>query len=459
MALNLLKDFNINLPEGFIISPGSIAVSSDRIYLPAKNEEECVSRMFVFDYISDLINDSERRIEEEEFKLPFIEGIVYGGAAYYNEEIWIVSDEQIENKLTGCLERYTLSGEQGDGIGLPWMWGFKKFEALGLTVELNSFYILTKRAGWFSGEKLGKELIVDGQEKIVGEYRIEKYDALGEYEKSFKLDDSNSKPIGLTDSQKCKIYELDSEGNKILIKETPIIFAGNIPSNKLYPYDIEIKIIDDIKDWLIFRDKDDMNVDVNNIHGIGFNEGRFSVLQNNSDNNSYKIFIFDQDPNIVCDIEEDIKINPYSASITTRSNEVYIDNNNSDEDNTGFTGWFQIFKEGSEDPKQTCKPEDTNPDLSKRSLPSEIKMYFASAADFLSPTVLQHGLFRSVDHIKFIPEYTIPGLETGDIIRPTRGNKKRNNQRDGIPDTWQFEITDFKEGGNVFQIIFTKRIT
>ena len=383
--MGLLKQFDLtDFPPGYVISPGSIAASPTRIYIPAINSDIESARMIVYDYGGNDLNINGERKKSEEFRLKYTEGIIYGGATWYNGGIWIVSDEQVESEFTGCVEEYSTDGKKVQNFSLPWMWGFKLFQCLGITVEKNSFYILTKRVGWFDNEEL--------KESFSNTYHIERYNINGVFEEKCPLNDINN-PVGLTDD------------------ETQL-FTISIDENKTYSYN---------KDNNPLTEDFGLDSDNNPAHGIGYNSASFSVLKNSD---PYRVFIYG-DGNVIPDNTDPIAI--HGASL------VY--------------DFYQQFA--------SIAPYSRKYDIQRMNRVVEedlekfpMEMYFGSAVDFLTSTNLENKIFKNVDYLKFIPQYTIPALEIGDIIFETDNTTKR------------FEIIDLKEGADgKTQTIYGQRIS
>ena len=454
MAYSLIKEFPITLDSGFEISPGSIATGPNRIYIPAKSDTE--SKMFVFDYGCDentgLDNgENGKRIIDEEFELPFTRGISYGGATYYSKKIWVVSNEQIENKFMGCIEAYDPEskprGKKTQGITLPWMWGAKEFQVLGITIEDGNFYILTKRRGWIK-EKERK-----------GDYKIEWYDTGGNLKQSYDSFNivkypyqTNLTPIGLTD-------------------KNMLFFIGDIDNNKAYSYDNEFLLNN--REYLLgnqdfildnqdfdFEDNNTLNnnlisttpTDQNkgNPHGIGYNGASFSVLRYPN----LLISIYTEDTkdgknNKICSIDDIDPIGQIShgASLVTDENKQF----------SGLGKYGRQFK--IESSEGVLKQWKRNRNKDNETIENKMVMLFGPSVDFLTSTNLESGLFKSVDYVKFIPQYTFPGLELGDIIIPDEDIPESNSSREILETDTKFEIIDFKEGGSGrIQTIYTKRI-
>ena len=410
--MGLLKQFDLtNFPDGYAISPGSIATGPRQIYIPAINPTEEKARMLVYDYGGNDLNTDGERKESEEFRLKYTEGIVYGGATWYNNQIWIVSDEQVENEFTGCVEAYSTDGKKVQNFSLPWMWGFSLFQCLGITVEKNSFYILTKRVGWFDDEEL--------KESFSNTYHIERYNINGVFEEKCLLNNINN-PVGLTDNE-----------NQL--------FTVGIEENKTYSHN---------KDNNSLTEGFGLVPGNNPAHGIGYNRASFSVLKNS---NPYRVFIYGDGNVIPDDTDSTQPVDPHSASLVTKVNQVF-----------GSLGKYgrNYRIEGH----QWDYPVDPGYKL------KSVQMYQGSAVDFLTSTNLENKLFKSTDYLKFIPQYTLPGLNLGDIIvddgyyssDPNDPNYNSDSDPDYCPPVpdWKFEIIDFKEIANgQFQAIYAQRIS
>ena len=296
------------------------------------------------------------------------------------------------------------------------MWGqedSESFQCLGITIEENSFYILTKRTGWF------------GDEKLDDDYRIEKYDISGKFEKSFELDTNNLNPVGLTDNEE-------------------LFFVGDVVDNELYSYNSNINH-DDTQDI-------DLESDNEKAHGVGYNGSSFSILRyrNSSNTISPYIFIYGE-----CDVIPDTPtgksgVRVHGASLITQVNKVfgglgkYGRNFKIEKKTGGFHQW--------------CYPDTMTTFES-------VEMFQGSAVDFLTSTNLENKLFKTTDYLKFIPKYTLPGLELGDIIvddgHDSNQDGDRNDEGDevAIPSR-RFEIIDLKEIANgQFQAIYTQRVS
>ena len=411
------------------IFPGAIATSPTRIYIPATSQEHELARMLVYDYGgNDLEIPGERKLDEE-FKLTFTKGINYGGATWYNGEIWVVSDEDKENSFIGCVERYSPEGVKGSGIGLPWMWGYELFQALGITVEDNSFYILTKRTGWFDDVKLNNQ------------YQIERYNGSGEFEEVFPLGPGNDNPVGLTDNEE-------------------LLYVGDITDNKSYAY--SNMILDSDEDFTF----DNENI---NEHGIGYNGASFSVLRIIDSNslNDPRIFIYGtglvipEDP-ILSDVYD-------SETLVYRRNKQF--------GNIGrYAETFKVFR-----------PPDLNNAITRGQdkfinlildgqgntiedgqgntiIPGSLKieiMLWSSHVEVGGENT-DNQLFDRLNYVKFISRHTLPNLKTGDQIvsipdptkipKPGEKDKRRKIEV-------RFEILGFKEAANGYtQTIFAQRI-
>ena len=442
----LLKQFpiDISIPdiddEDFEIFPGAIATSPTRIYIPATSQEHGLARMLVYDYGgNDLDIPGERKLDEE-FKLTFTEGINYGGATWYNGEIWVVSDEDKENSFIGCVERYSPEGVKGSGIGLPWMWGYELFQALGITVEDNSFYILTKRTGWFDDVKLNNQ------------YQIERYNGSGEFEEVFSLGPENDNPVGLTD---------DGDDDN---PDSNLLYVGDITDNKTYTYDK--LIINSDQDFtfeeLLFDGVGNTIEDgVGNtiegvedigIYGIGYNGASFSVLRiiDPSSFNDPRIFIYGtgnvlpEDP-ILSDIYD-------SETLVYRRNKQF--------GNIGrYAETFLVFRSTDFDtPITTGQDKFKNLDPPQNGI--EIMLWSSHVETGGENT--ENQLFERLNYVKFISRHTLPNLKTGDQIvsipDPTKIPKSGQEDKRRQIEV-RFEILGFKEAANGYtQTIFAQRI-
>ena len=425
--MGLLKHFDLtDFPDGYVISPGSIATSPTRIYIPAINTGIESSRMIIYDYGGNDLNTNGERKEPEEFRLKYTEGIIYGGATWYNGGIWVVSDEQVESEFTGCVENYSVEGQKIQSFGLPWMWGYEDFKCLGITVEKNFFYILTKRIGWFDNEEL--------KESKSNTYHIEKYNINGNFERKYRLHTSNADPIGLT----------DNEINLVV---------GDKEDNQAYYYDDMINLLSE--DLNFVPDTDNPGLDNSPEHGIGYNGASFSVLR---DSIPYRVFIYG-DGNVIPDGSIQ-PINRHGDSLVTRVNEVFS--------SLGQYGRnYKIENKENGEFYEWAYPKN---DDKEGEVFESIEMYQGSAVDFLTSTNLENKVFKNVDYLKFIPQYTLPGLKLGDIIVDdghdrnqdgNRNNTTEGNMFDDPPITSnRFEIIDFKEVANgQLQVIFAQRIS
>ena len=335
---------------------------------------------------------------DEEFRLPFTEGIIYGGATYYDGNLWVVSDEQIENEIIGCIEKYNLSGEKESGIGLPWVWDHKLFEPLGLTIEESNFYVLTKRTGWFQNQKLNND------------YYIERYNSSGDYQDNYRLSDENANPIGLTD---------DSSRNNI---ESNLIYIGDLTDNKLYSYDD-----------LISGQDDDIGLETESekIHGIGYNGASFGILRYRNPDNDIRpeIFIYGSGNLIPY---EDIEVIPEDDDIQS-----LVRRRRKQFKSPKYSTTFSIIRFGSD----LLGFERVESNTKGKEVYSEEKMFYSADVSFLDSMDSESLLDdRSKRYVTFIPEYTLVGLKVEDVITfPFEGSE--------LP-SLKFKITGFKEAAN-----------
>ena len=465
--MGLLKKFAIDTsfdpdnPDSpyYNIAPGAIATSPNRIYIPATNQKEEVSRMLVYDYGgNDLDTDGQRKLSEE-FYLSFTRGVVYGGSTWYNGEIWTVTDEQKENRFIGCVERYSESGVKNGAFSLPWMWGYEEFIPLGITVEQNLIFILTKRTGWLNGQKLEKS------------YQIEKYNTNGDLEDIFKLQIGNKNPVGLTDTELC-------------------LYVGDASDNKLYGYDNKIsldeeKILDgagnSIEDGYgntLSTILGSFDFELGNFisHGIGFNGESFGILK-------VEQGILDGAGNSIedgCGNLISSNIEPYIFIYRYRDGNIIFDEDGDDDDGiiekdgavdhrTSLISrlnrqFGNIGKYGKKMSVVRLDENDIDFDICEWIIngasEDKITFYFGPAADFLTASNLENEIFGTLDFFKFIPQRTLPGLRKGDLIV---GREKVEDSNDyielsSLPAT-RFQIVGFRESANGHtQTIYCQRV-
>lgn len=391
--MNLLKQFTLSdFPSGYTVSPGSIAVAPKNIYIPVTSQAQQKGRLLVYDY------DGMRQ-NDKEFDLDYTSGISYGGATYYNGQVWVVSDEQIDERFAGCIEIYDpIQKVKVSNIGLDWLTGHEEFQCLGITVEQNKIYVLSKRTGWVNRQQVSEK------------YLVEHYTPEGDWIGYSDLNSNNPEPIGLADDE-----------NEL--------FVCDVPGNKAYSY----KAKEQKNDFLSDGTKD-FNLDPGNIkcHGIGYNGIAFIVLRYYDLNNqvSPAIFIYG-DTDIMPPFDPD----GHSSSVTTgiyKQFESLCDE---------FDRKFSVLSKGSSIPKEWNIEGKTEQD---------IQMYFKTSADFLTASNLESRAFGSLVYFDFIPQYTLPGLIEGDVIVDADQDSSAKSR---------YEIVGFYESGNGnYQKIIARKV-
>lgn len=387
---NITIDTTIHNSGGtrWTIALGAFAASTERLYIPAYDANLKWARMLPFDF------DGNKKLDEV-FQLPLTPGTIYGGATFYNGQIWVVTDEQREDSYVGCIRRFTLQGEAAPGIGLPWMYGTPKdFQPLGITLKNNLIYVVTRRTGWFQGTKLNNDV------------RVERYDAQGNYEGSHKLDISNARPAGLvndgTDFYDVDVNDRTLEGYDNDFGQT--IKTYHLNSANLHP------------------------------RGVAYNGASIGVLDIAASES--KVFFYGQKIKPDPGTHPITPITPsgdgtHKGSTVTRRYRQY-------ERAQGFTKNYDVIR---------LHQNDVDYD----EIVSNQVMYIESTVRHLDAYEAHNRLFESLAFQTFVPKYTQPGLQVDDLIVPVFEGANLPTER--------FRILGFIEAGNGrAQMIQTERI-